>query len=146
MVVYIREKITFLLKMDFVRFCIVGALGFAINFALLAILYKKIGLPIFLAQVFGAEIALGNNFILHHRWTYKGHNVKKSISQLLIQFHMTSWVAIIGSAALVSLGVHTLHLHFGIALAISSVAALGWNYGWTKFVIWRDVHVNELNK
>jgi putative flippase GtrA len=62
MVAYTRAKLLRLLKIDFVRFCIVGGTGFVINFILLVFLTKVIGLHIFIAQFIGAEIALFSNF------------------------------------------------------------------------------------
>ncbi len=126
-----------LLKFDFVRFCIVGATGFVINFTLLTLFYKVFGWPLFWSQLIAAEISLFSNFLLHHTWTYKANKVDKTLLQLVIQFHVSSWAAILGSAFLVSGGVHWLHLGYLAALILSSVIALGWNFGWTKFVIWK---------
>jgi putative flippase GtrA len=134
------QLVKYFYKHPFVRFCIVGGLGFVINFALLSLFYKYLRWPLFIAQLLAAEIALFNNFLFHHNWTYKSHNVEKTIVNLLVQFHVTSWVAIVGSAALVSLGVNSLHLHYFIALVITSIIALGWNFLWTRFVIWRHPH------
>jgi dolichol-phosphate mannosyltransferase len=146
MIVYTRERLQRLIKIDFIRFCIVGGTGFVINFILLALLPKLFGFPVPLAQFIGAEIALFSNFIMHNRWTYKSKNVKKSVGSLLIQFHATSWPAILGSTAMVSLGVDVFHLSKLIALAISSVIALLWNFVWTKYVIWKDVTPKEVKE
>jgi putative flippase GtrA len=135
-----------LLEIDFVRFCIVGGLGFVINFALLIGLTKFIGLPVFWAQLIGAEVALFSNFILHHNWTYKEKKVKKSIGTLLVQFHATSWPAIVGSTLMVAGGVKFLHLSKLVALLVSSVIALAWNFSWSKFVIWRGVTEKEIEE
>lgn len=129
-----------LLKRDYVRFCIVGGLGFTINFVLITILYKLLHMPLFFAQLIAGEIALFNNFILHHNWTYKGHNVKKTIPTLLWQFHATSWMAVLGIAFLVSGGVQYLHLNYVVALFIGAVGGLIWNFFWTKFIIWHHEH------
>lgn len=139
MFVYIGGKIKDLHQVDFVRFCIVGALGFVINFLLLSLLYKGLGLNVFLAQLISSEIALFNNFILHHNYTYKDRS-NKSVKELLIQFHASSWSAILGSAAIVALGVRVLHMHYFAALVVASALGLVWNFGWTKFVIWRHHH------
>lgn len=128
------------LKVDFIRFCLVGTSGFLINFALLTLLYKILGFHIFFSQLVASEIALFSNFMLHHHWTYKHNNVTKDIKDLLIQFHASSWVAIIGSSLLVSLGTQVLGLNYIIALAVSSLIALSWNFFWTKYVIWRHHH------
>lgn len=127
-----------LLKHDFVRFCIVGASGFVINLILLTLFYKILGSPLFVAQIIASEIALFSNFMFHHKWTYKENKVRKTITSLIVQFHLTSWIAVVGSAFLVTFGVHVLHLPYIIALALSAAIALFWNFAWSKFVIWRD--------
>lgn len=138
MIAYTRGKLLQLIEIEFVRFCIVGGVGFVINFIVLTLLHKVLHTPLFVAQVVGAEIALFSNFILHDRWTYRSRNSKKPISTLLIQFHVVSWPAILGSALMVSLGVRLLHLSDIVALILSSAIALIWNFTWSKFVIWRD--------
>ena len=145
MIAYTRGKLERLLKIEFIRFCIVGGTGFVINFILLALLPKLFGIPIPLAQFVGAEVALFSNFIMHHNWTYKSKRVKKSIPSLLIQFHATTWPAILGSTVMVSVGVDVLHLSKLVALLISSAIALFWNFGWSKFVVWHDVTPKEVD-
>ena len=135
-----------LFQFDIVRFGLVGASGFAINFLILTLLFKILSLPIFIAQLCGAEIALFSNFVLHDRWTYNRNNVTKTFGQLLVQFHVTSWVAIIGSALLVSFLVDTLHQQYIVALVASSAVAFAWNFLTTKFYVWRRVHHAEVIK
>lgn len=134
------------MKLEFIRFCIVGGLGFVINAAILIVLTKKLDMPIVLAQLIGAEVALGTNFILHHNWTYKAHHVDKSVKSLIIQFHATTWPAILGSTAMVSLSVDVFHMSQPLALVISSAVTLMWNFAWSKFVIWRDVTPQEIEE
>lgn len=144
MVAQTRQKLIRLLEIDFVRFCIVGGTGFVINALLLSAFHTIFGFTIFVAQFFAAEIALFSNFMLHHHWTYKRKKVNKSLYILLVQFHVTSWPAIIGSALMVGAGVKVLHLPTIEALVLSSVIALGWNFGWSKYVLWRDVSGSEV--
>lgn len=144
MIAYTRAQLLRLLKIDFVRFCVVGGVGFIINLCFLTLFHKVLGLPVFLAQLLSAEIALGCNFILHHNWTYKHHNVRKSIPRLIVQFHATSWPAILGSALMVDFGVRFFHLSSSLSLVISSLIALLWNFLWSKFVVWKDVSDVEI--
>ena len=146
MVVYTREKIKQLLKIDFVRFSIVGGSGFLINLIFLIGLSHVFHVPIFFAQLIGAEIALFSNFMLHNNWTYKHRKVQKTFISLLVQFHATSWPAIVGSTLMVSIGVHFLHLNKPLSLAISSVIALVWNFVWSKYVVWRDVSPEQVKE
>lgn len=146
MIAYTRGQIERLLKIEFIRFCIVGGLGFVINLIILTGLTKFLNAPVILAQLIGGEIALGSNFYLHHTWTYKRHHVTKSLKSLIVQFHATSWPAILGSTAMVSLGVDAFHLSKLVALLISSVIILGWNFVWSKYVIWKNVTPDEIGK
>ncbi len=145
-IVYTKEQIKRLLKIDFVRFCIVGGTGFVINLIILTILHQALSMPIFFAQLIAAEIALFSNFILHHNWTYKNNKVKKTITTLLIQFHVTSWPAILGSAVMVSLCEKVLGFNELYSLITSSLIALLWNFGWSKYVVWRKVTEKDIQE
>lgn len=129
-----------LIANEFIRFCLVGVSGFCINFLLLRVLYQRLHISIFVAQLISSEIALFSNFLLHHHWTYRRKQVTKSISTLLWQFHASSWAAILGSAVMVGGMVNWLHTSDLVALVIASAVAMGWNFSWSKFVIWRHEH------
>lgn len=144
MIAYTREQIKRLLKIDFIRFCIVGGTGFVINLIILTILHRYFSMPIFFAQLIAAEIALFSNFILHHKWTYKRNNVKKSPFNLLIQFHATSWPAILGSSVMVTVCERVFNFNELLSLATSSLIALFWNFGWSKYVVWRKVTEKDI--
>ena len=146
MLVYTLEKIRHLLKIDFIRFCIVGGTGFVINFIVLLVLGYLFNLPIFFAQLIGAEIALASNFTLHHNWTYRSNKVHKSIWTLIVQFHASSWPAIVGSALMVHAGVRYLHLSDVMALAATAPISLVWNFGWSKFIIWKNITPKEVEE
>lgn len=132
-----------LLKVDLVRFCMVGALGFAVNFAILSLLYGGLGWPLFMAQLIAGEIALFNNFYIHHTWTYKGRATMKTIKKLLLQFHATSWFAVILTSIVVTLSVNVLSMHYTLALILAASTALLWNFVWSKYVIWADASNNS---
>ncbi len=146
MVVYTRSKVAQLLRIDFIRFCMVGGSGFVINFVILTLLHKFGHAPVFIAQLVGAEFALFSNFLLHHNWTYRNKKINKSIPSLLAQFHASSWPAILGSAVMVDAGVRFLHLNNLAALVVSSLIALMWNFGWSKFVIWKNVTDKQIKE
>jgi dolichol-phosphate mannosyltransferase len=146
MIAYTRTRLERLLKIEFIRFCIVGGTGFSVNFVLLVLLHRLFHLEIFVAQLISGEIALFSNFMLHHHWTYKSHNVNKSFRTLLIQFHSTTWPAIIGSTLMVGFGEKLIHLSTISALTLSSVISLFWNFFWSKYVIWRHVTPQEVEK
>jgi len=146
MITYTRIQIERLLKIEFIRFCIVGGSGFVINLALFSLLHKVFGVEVFIAEFISAEVSLFSNFMLHHNWTYKSHKVVKSKKNLLIQFHATSWPAIIGLTLMVGASEKLLHLDSIVSLALSSVIVLAWNFVWSKFIIWKDVSVKEVEE
>lgn len=146
MLVYTREQIQKLLEIDFIRFCIVGGSGFVINLLILVGLTRFFNTPPFVAQLVGAEVGLFSNFMLHNHWTYKKHKVEKSLTTLIVQFHAVSWPAIGGSALMVWAGVSLLHESKVLSLVVSSVVGLGWNFAWSKYVIWRDVRLDQVKE
>lgn len=133
-----------LLKIDFVRFCMVGVVGFAVNYAALFVLYELVGLPILAAQLLGAETALFSNFIFHHFWTYRGRTQKKRIRVLLAQFHMSFWAGALINSSVVVVTVWWIGWHYFFGLVAGSLAALFWNFFWTKFYIWRHSSRQDL--
>lgn len=146
MINYTRSKIIRLLKLDFIRFCIVGGLGFIINLSILSLLHKGLGLNIFISQLLGSEVALFCNFILHDKWTYKKSTHRKTKVNLVAQFHATTWPAIIGSSLMVGTLVKLLHFNSILALVCASLTALGWNYFWSKYIIWRNITSKEIEE
>lgn len=146
MVAHTRESFTRIIKVDFIRFCIVGGIGFAINLVLLILLNNILGIEIFIAQLISAEIALFSNFILHNHWTYKNKNVKKTTKTLFIQFHASSWPAILGSTLLVTSAHKFLHLDNLEALILTAIVTLFWNFAWSKFVIWKGVTDEDIER
>lgn len=128
-------------RTDFVKFCMVGGSGFVLNLGILTFFYRILGWPVFVSQLIAGEVALFSNFMLHHNWTYKNRSGKKSILHLLWQFHATSWLAIVGTAAVLSFMIHAAKFPYLIALGLAAGSALIWNFVWSKYVIWRHHEV-----
>src|SRR5438552_666286 len=107
---------------DFVRFCMVGALGFLINLVILKLLHDISHWPIVLATLLGSEVAYFSNFLFHNFWTYKHHSkIEKSLLRLLVQFHLSAWSSIVLNAVIVYAVVTFFRLDSAIELAIASV-------------------------
>lgn len=134
-----------LLKIDFVRFSMVGAGGFLVNLAALFLLYDTLGMPIWAAQLIGAEVALLSNFAFHHFWTYRGRSGKKRKRILLAQFHLSFWSGALINSSVVIGAVSVMGWHYFIGLVAGSATALFWNFFWTKFYIWRHAPQPDQN-
>lgn len=139
---FISKKINNTLKFDFIRFCIVGASGFLINASLLTLLHSLFKLNIFVSQLIASELSLLSNFLIHDKWTYTSRNTSRTFKDLIIRFHATSWTAVVGSSTLISILVNKIKIQYMIALVITSILVLTWNYVWTKYYVWKKNHIN----
>lgn len=52
------------------RWAIVGATTFIIDYSLFILLYDQIG-SVFIANFFAGVVATSFNYLMHHRWTFK---------------------------------------------------------------------------
>jgi putative flippase GtrA len=134
---YAIETSRKLLKIDFVRFGVVGAGGFLVNLSVLFILHDILNLPLWISQLTGAEVALLSNFTLHHFWTFRNRAGKKRKRILLAQFHVSFWSGALINSSIVIAGNSIFNIHYAIGLVLGSATAMFWNFFWTKFYIWR---------
>ncbi len=126
-----------MLKIDFIRFGLVGSLGFVTNFIFLSVFYKILAIEILIAQIMAGEIALLVIFMLHNSWTYKGHKHIPTIKKLF-KFHGTQWTGQLLILIIVTLGVKTFKLNYGFSLIIASVLVMFWNFAWTKLYVFKN--------
>ena len=140
----LRGVVERLLRQDFVRFCVVGGVGFLINLVILKLLHDAWHWPIVLATLIGAEVAYFSNFLFHNSWTYKhGQRAEKSFRRLLVQFHLSAWSGMLLNTVIVYVAVVMFRQDSAVGLIIASLIVLFWNYFWTKFYIWRREHDHE---
>lgn len=140
---YIKDLMVFGIKARikkykrFVKFGMVGTVGFIINTIGLEV-FVKLGLHPSLASAIGAEGAIISNFLLNNHWTFKERKIHRGGAPLkFLQFNLTSLGALLIQSGTVFLGV-TL-LHFG-AYRIFYLFGVGfgmfWNYFMYSNVIW----------
>ena len=131
------------LQREFVRFCLVGAVGFVVNLSTLTLARESLGLPVELAVLLGGEVALVSNFLFHNYWTYKERPQNKKIAVLFMQFHVAFWSGNGINAILTLLMIKQLGWSSVVSLAIASAIVLFWNFAWTRYYIWRAKEVTE---
>jgi dolichol-phosphate mannosyltransferase len=78
-------------KQKIIKFGIVGATGFVVNFIFLRI-FRSLGLSEFLVWTFATELAIVNNFVFNNIWTFKDSTIKgiKALTLKFLQFNLTS--------------------------------------------------------
>src|SRR5262245_10944096 len=105
-------KVRRVLKIDFFRFCIVGAIGFVINTIFLTLTHGVLKINIVVAQLISGEAGLISNFFWHNHWTYKHQNHQDvPFWTKFGRFHASSWSGIVIMTAIVSVGTAVIKLN-----------------------------------
>jgi putative flippase GtrA len=133
-----RGKAARALKVDFIRFGVVGTVGFLLTAGSLRILHGAFGMHITLATLISSEIGLLSNFVFHQNWTYNhvDHN-HKPLGVKFLHFHMSSWSGVVLITILESVGVKAFNLNYMVSLVFAAGIAMFWNFFWTKYYIFR---------
>jgi putative flippase GtrA len=111
------------------KFNAVGALGIAVQFAVLLVLKSGFHLDYLVATALAVEAALVHNFVWHERFTWADRvqrSWRKSLRRLL-RFNLTTGaVSILGNLALMKVIVDLGHTNYlvanGVAIAVCSLA------------------------
>lgn len=138
----------------FVRFAIVGTIGFAVDSLAFNIFRSGIGISPEVSSVFSFMVAVTSNFIWNRYWTYPDSRSKPAIGQL-IQFLIVNaaglgirtGVFILINQPLVnyfekisfSLPLKAYVLGENLALAIVVVIVMFWNFFINRFWTYNDV-------
>lgn len=107
---------------SFVKFVIVGFIGFAVDFSFAYLFINKFHIAKTPANMFSAEVAILSNFLLNNFWSFKDKKIAGGFFAYLIKFITFNFVSSgsiiiqgVGlSLALRFLGDRTIHL-FGVA-------------------------------
>src|SRR5436190_8932940 len=110
----------------FIRFNVVGVLGFALQSgALFVLTHSALSMGYLAATATAVELAVLNNFVWHHRWTWKDRpslTIKETLRRL-VKFNLTSGLfSIAGNLVFMSILVGRLGLAIGPANVASVVA------------------------
>jgi len=111
---YLRDvfeyiKLSILIRLDrsaqFIRFCIVGTIGFIVNSLGLEFFYR-LGLRPNMAAALGAELAIISNFTLNNLWTFAKYQIREwgKVLVKFLQFNFTSLGAVVIQFIVVGLG------------------------------------------
>ena len=117
----------------FVRFNVVGALGFALQLAVLATL-ERAGWPVLLATIVAVEAAVLHNFGWHERWTWADRRVGTRAGRLS-RFHVTNGLISLAGNATITATLAAAGLPALIANVVAVVACAGANFAAAHFVV-----------
>lgn len=144
---YIRDVLLYVLTQRvlqvknslFIKFCVVGTIGFIINTVILE-LFVWLGMHPTVGSIVGAEVAIVSNFMLNNVWTFQSQKItgRMNLGKKFIKFNGTSLGAIAIQAGTVSAGtliagVASYRIFYGIGVAVGLI----WNYIMYSRVIWK---------
>lgn len=145
---YITSLLTYLLMArfkelwegGFLKFCVVGTVGFIVN-ALGLEMFYRLGFRPGPAAAAGTELAIISNFTLNNFWTFSGYKITK-IEKLLtkfIQFNFTSAGAIIIQGVVVGVGTLLFGDQTRLLFLAAGVLFFVLPYNWLMYsrIIWR---------
>lgn len=142
---YIRDVLVFVFRQrlkraiygSFLKFCVVGGIGFAINTTILEVVVHN-GFHPAAGSALGAELAIVSNFLLNNAWTFGSRKII-GIRMLgkFLQFNTTSIGAILFQAGTVFVGTHLFGVWTYRWFYILGVGfGLIWNYTMYSKVVW----------
>jgi dolichol-phosphate mannosyltransferase len=117
----------------FVRFGIVGGSGVLVDMAALYLLHDptRLALPLVLAKVLSAQLAMINNFIWNEAWTFADRLDASTPSARAARFLKFELICLAGLAinlGVLTLCVRRLGLHYLVANLIAIGISTAWNF------------------
>lgn len=127
-------------KKRLIKFGVVGATGFVINFIALRF-FRGFGLPEVLAWALSTELAIISNFTFNNIWTFRNEQIS-GIGQVVkkfLQFNLTSAGAIViqSIAGPIGVGIVGAKWDFLVLAFVVAFMVLPYNYFMYNKVIWK---------
>ena len=139
-----RLRIATLGASPFFRYGLVGALGLALETALLYWLSdsNQLGLGILRSKLIAAQPILFLSFMLHETWTFSAVKRPAGMTHVMrrLMAHVAvAWVGLGFALAILTLLVHFFHLDQYSANGVAVLMVGGWNYWLHRKVTWVEV-------
>lgn len=121
----------------FISFAAVGAVGVAVHFAILAFLFKSVGIAFAWAQTYATMAAMTFNFIINNIVTYRDQRLHGL--GLILGWFTFVLACSVGGAANVGVSAYLFSHDTSWALSALSGVLIGavWNYAVTSVYTWR---------
>lgn len=128
-----------LVAKQFVKFCIVGVLNTAVDFAVYIILARGLlgfRLHYLLANIIAFSLAVMNSYTLNRRWTFRNQDTKRTIQ--FTKFLSVNMVSLLLYEGLLALFVEAVGIDDIVAKALSYGLVLAWNFTAYKYWTFRE--------
>lgn len=121
--------------MSFVGFAMINGFTFSVDIALLALLYRGVGLPHPLAITIGYVVAFGLAFVLNRRFNFHAHGPAAGQAArwaLVVAINYVALVLGLGS------GLHLIGVPFLFARVVAACAEAVWMYSTMRWWVFAD--------
>lgn len=128
---------------SFIKFVIVGIIGFIIDFGLSYFLIEKLKKPVWFSTLISTETAIISNFLLNNFWSFKHKKIEKGIKNYLFNFLKFNIISS-GSIFIQTSGIQILVLIFGHSgwiiykILIITFIIIPYSYILYNKLIWRE--------
>ena len=112
--------------MRFLRFCVVGASGTAIDFGLTWLCKEIFKIPKFLANAIGFVVAATSNYILNRLWTWQ--STSDAVGTEYAKFFAVSLVGLGLNTLILYLMHEKLRLNFYLSKVFATGVVMLWNF------------------
>lgn len=119
----------------FLKYCVVGVVGTAIDVAVLWLLVHFGGLPVLVATSISFTVSVINNFFLNKFWTFK--NPSSNYRKLFIKFIIVSVGGLLLTNLCMGILVHAIGVWYIWAKLVTSCFVLVWNFLANKYWTFR---------
>lgn len=128
----------------FIKFAMVGTLGFMIDFSILNIMHKLAGWPLLAANSLSFTVAVISNFTWNRLWTFPESRSRRKRRQLP-QFALVNIIGLaVNNFVLLNLTALFSHFladpyHYNLAKALATIVVLFWNFGANRLWTYRGL-------
>jgi dolichol-phosphate mannosyltransferase len=143
----LRLRIVLLRNSRFLRFCLVGLSGVAVDMSLLFLLSDPAMLAWGLtrSKILAAEAAIVNNFIWNDAWTFRdlvgSDSSLRSKFYRFLKFNAICLIGLFLNVTLLNVLFNSFGMNRYVANVIAILAATFWNFGVNKRLGWRSTNL-----
>lgn len=135
-----KKILNFIKKQDlkqFLKFCVVGTVGTAIDFGLLYILVEFSNIWYLLAATISFIVAVINNYIFNKIWTFE--NKDSNFLKQFVQFLVVSVVGLGLNVLILYILVEFAGIWYILAKVLATGVVLIWNFFANKYWTFREM-------
>lgn len=141
---YIYQIIRYIfLNSPFIKFVIVGSIGFCIDFSVSYYLIDIIRSPVAISTIISAEMAIISNFFFNNKWSFNHKKLKKESSSIVLNFIKFNLISSV-SLVIQAVGLSIATLIFGVKLwyvykvLIIAFIIIPYSYFFYNKFVWKD--------